>query len=56
MRLKLLVLAILVLFTQNLFAGESVKMPLPAEIKDSLPWFAVREIKDDNTPFTRSCS
>ena len=54
MRLKLFVLAILVLITQNLFAGESVKMPLPAEIKDSLPWFAVREIKDDNTPFTRT--
>ena len=29
-------------------------MPLPAQIQDSLPWFAVRELSDNNTPFTRS--
>lgn len=54
MRLVLLLLAFFVLLPQSLLAGESVRMPLPAEIKDSLPWFAVREIRDNNTPFTKT--
>lgn len=36
------------------FADPSAEMPLPSAISDSLPWFAVREIKVPNAPFTRS--
>ena len=35
-------------------AAKSVKMPLPATIQDSLPWFAVFELQNDNAPFTRN--
>lgn len=31
----------------------SVEIALPATIADSLPWFAVREVKDGNAPFTK---
>ena len=41
-------------FAQGVFAKESVKMPLPPQIQDSIPWFAVRELGDNNTPFTRT--
>lgn len=45
--------AFVTFFSTGAFAGPSQKLPLPDAIKDSLPWFAVRELKDDNTPFTR---
>ena len=32
----------------------SVKLPLPQIIQDSIPWFAVFELKNDNAPFTRN--
>ena len=40
-------------FASNAFAADSQKIPLPDAIKDSIPWFAVRDLKDDNAPFTR---
>ena len=45
--------ALVTFFSTGAFAADSQKLPLPDAIKDSLPWFAVRELKDDNTPFTR---
>ena len=48
------VLVALFAFAQGVFAKESVKKPLPPQIQDSLPWFAVRELGDNNTPFTRT--
>ena len=41
-------------FAPATFAADSQKLPLPEAIKDSIPWFAVRELKNDNTPFTRT--
>ena len=29
-------------------------MQLPKSVADSLPWFAIREMKDNNPPFTKS--
>lgn len=34
--------------------AKSVKLPLPTAIQDSLPWFAVFELQNDNAPFTRN--
>lgn len=34
--------------------GVTVELPLPGAITDSLPWFAVREINEANSPFTRT--
>ena len=45
--------AIVTLFSTGAFAADSQKLPLPEAMKDSLPWFAVRELQNDNTPFTR---
>ena len=48
----------LVFFVIPSFAAEPVaqsqKIPLPAAIQDSLPWFAVFELQNDNLPFTRN--
>ena len=52
--MKFLFVILFVFLTQFAFAKESVKIPLPAQIQDSLPWFAVREIGDNNTPFTKT--
>ena len=51
--MKFVMVVLFVLFGQTVFAKESVKMPFPPQIQDSLPWFAVRELSDNNTPFTR---
>jgi len=51
--LKMVVVA-LAFLVQGTFAKDSARMPFPDEIKDSLPWFAVRELGDNNTPFTRA--
>ena len=44
------------LFSTASFAAEpmalSQKIPLPTTIQDSLPWFAVFELQNDNSPFT----
>lgn len=34
-------------------APPSLKMDLPQTLSDSLPWFAIREVKENNPPFTR---
>ena len=45
----------LVLFMASLsFGKETAKLPFPNEIKDSLPWFAVFELQNENRPFTRA--
>lgn len=54
MKLKLVLFALVALLAQATMAKESVAMPLPSQIKDSLPWFAVRELSDNNTPFTKT--
>ena len=54
MKLKLLTVFLFALLLQEAFAKESVKMPFPEVSRDSLPWFAVRELSDNNTPFTRT--
>ena len=46
--------AIVTFVSTGAFAADSQKLPLPETIKDSLPWFAVRELQNDNTPFTRT--
>ena len=54
--MKKLFVALFVLvtfFSTGAFAANSQKLPLPEAIKDSVPWFAVRELQNDNTPFTR---
>lgn len=51
--MKFVFVALFVLLVQGVFAKESVKMSFPQQIQDSLPWFAVREIGDNNTPFTK---
>lgn len=35
-------------------AESTVELNLPAAVSDSLPWFAVREINDVSSPFTRT--
>ena len=49
---------VVLLFSSVSFAAEaatqSQKIPLPAAIRDSLPWFAVFELQNDNAPFTRN--
>jgi peroxiredoxin len=45
--------AIVTFFSTSAFAADSQKLPLPEAMKDSLPWFAVRELQNDNSPFTR---
>lgn len=35
-------------------ATETDVLPMPASITESLPWFAIREINDSNSPFTRT--
>lgn len=35
-------------------SAKSVKIPLPPAISDSLPWFAVFELQNENAPFTRN--
>lgn len=52
--MKLVLVILFAFLVQGAFAKESVKMPFPPQIRDSLPWFAVREIGDNNTPFTKS--
>lgn len=32
----------------------SVKIALPKSLNDSLPWFAVREVNENSSPFTRT--
>ncbi len=54
MKLKLVFFVLVALLAQTALAKESVTMPLPSQIKDSLPWFAVRELSDNNTPFTKT--
>ena len=51
--LKVALLLVFALFSQNAFAKDSAKLSFPAALKDSLPWFAVRELGDNNTPFTK---
>lgn len=46
--------AIVTFVSTGAFAADSQKLPLPEAIKDSLPWFAVRELQNDNIPFTRT--
>lgn len=53
-KLFVVFLVLAAFFAPASFAADSQKLPLPAEIKDSVPWFAVRELKNDNTPFTRT--
>ena len=57
-KLSLLTMLVVLLFSSALFAAEpapvSVKLPLPAVIQDSLPWFAVFELQNENAPFTRN--
>lgn len=36
------------------FAQNSVELPLPKVIADTLPWFAVREVGNSNMPFTKT--
>lgn len=50
---RMLVLSLLFFLVQNALAKESVEVPFPDAIRDSIPWFAVREISDNNTPFTK---
>ena len=49
---------VVLLFSSASFAAEaatqSQKIPLPVAIRDSLPWFAVFELQNDNAPFTRN--
>lgn len=54
MKLRLVLFVLVALLAQAALAKESVTMPLPSQIKDSLPWFAVRELSDNNTPFTKT--
>ena len=54
MKLKTILLLLFALGMQGVFAAETAKIPFPESIKDSLPWFAVRELSDNNTPFTRT--
>lgn len=35
-------------------SAQSQKQTLPQTLADSLPWFAIREIADNNPPFTRT--
>lgn len=55
---SLFVLFFVLLFSTASVAAEpmalSQKIPLPAIIQDSLPWFAVFELQNDNSPFTRN--
>lgn len=57
-KFSLLTMLVVLLFSSALFAAEpapaSVKLPLPAVIQDSLPWFAVFELQNENAPFTRN--
>ena len=52
--MRFVLVLLFVLLVQSAFAKSSVKMPFPPQIQDSLPWFAVRELSDNNTPFTRT--
>ena len=52
--MKIVFVLLFALLVQSVFAKESVKLPFPDQIRDSLPWFAVREIGDNNTPFTKA--
>ena len=40
--------------TEAKAAVASVRLPLPQNIRDSIPWFAVFELRNDNAPFTRN--
>ena len=55
---RLFFLAVVLFAVPALFAAEpaprSARLPLPAAIADSLPWFAVFELQNDNRPFTRN--
>lgn len=35
-------------------ASSSAEIKLPATLTDSIPWFAVRELNDTNSPFTKN--
>lgn len=50
----LLLLAGMAAFSFAQESPVSVKKSVPAVVKDSLPWFAVREITEFNPPFTRN--
>ena len=52
--MRFVLVLLFVLLVQSAFAKSSVKMPFPPQIQDSLPWFAVRELSDNNTPFPRT--
>lgn len=54
MKLRFVLFVLVALLAQAVLAKESVTIPLPSQIKDSLPWFAVRELSDNNTPFTKT--
>ena len=40
--------------TEAKAAVVSARLPLPQNISDSIPWFAVFELRNDNAPFTRN--
>lgn len=52
------ILGMLLLLSSFVFAagspGSSTVIPLPEPLRDSLPWFAVRNASDGETPFTRT--
>ncbi|MCQ2097800.1 MAG: TlpA family protein disulfide reductase [Fibrobacter sp.] len=52
--LCLLILLCTVFVQAKSSSGRTEELVKPAPITDSLPWFAIREINDSNSPFTRT--
>lgn len=51
---KLILLLVVLLVSSLSWAEESLMLPMPSALSKDLPWFAVREAKSGNSPFTKS--